>query len=79
MLRKQAVIVGKFFINHERSIVREVLQISRLTVIFKTYHLDTRNSCDSPSECTVQDFVRWARAEASPTEMAFLQYQDMQA
>lgn len=79
MLRKQDVIVGKFFINHERSIVREVLQVSRQIVIFKTYHLDTRNSCDSPSECAVQDFVRWARAEASPTELAFLQYQDIQS
>ena len=79
MLRKRDVTVGKFFVNHERRIAREVLRTSRQTVTFNTYHLDTGNSCGSPSECPVQDFVRWARDEASPTEMAFLQSQDMQA
>ena len=79
MLRKRDVIAGKFYVNNERRIAREVLQTSRETVTFNTYHLDTGNSCGSPSECTVQDFVRWANSEASPTEIAFLQYQDMEA
>jgi len=78
MLRKRDVTVGKFFVNHERRIAREVLHTSRQTVTFKTYHLDTGNSCDSPSECMVQDFMRWAGGEASPAEMAFLQDQGMQ-
>jgi hypothetical protein len=78
MLRKRDVIVGKFYVNNERSIAREVLRTGRETITFNTYHLDTGNSCGSPSECMVQDFVRWANGEASPTEMAFLQDQDME-
>ncbi len=73
MLRKHDVTVGKFYVNNERRIAREVLQTSRQTVKFNTYHLDTGNSCGSPSECTLQDFIRWANDEASPAELAFLQ------
>ena len=79
MLRKRDVIVGKFYVNNERRIAREVLQTSRQTIKFNTYHLDTGNSCGSPSECLVQDFVRWANREASPTELAFLHFQGRQA
>ena len=42
-------------------------------VTFYNYHLDTGNSCGSPSESTVQDFMRWADDEASPAELVFLQ------
>ena len=79
MFRKRNVIVGKFYVNNERRIAREVLQTSRKTVTFNTYHLDTGNSCGSPSECLVQDFVRWASGEASPTELASLQQQGRDA
>lgn len=79
MLRKRDVIAGKFFVNKERRIAREVLQTSRQTVTFNTYHLDTGNSCGSPSECLVEDFVRWANREVSPTELSFLQSQSMDA
>jgi hypothetical protein len=75
MLRKRDVIVGKFYVNKNRRIAREVLQTSGQTVTFNTYHLDTRNSCGSPSECLAEDFVRWANREASPSELAFLQSQ----
>ena len=79
MLRKRDVIVGKFYVNNERRIAREVLRTSPQIVTFSTYHLDTGNSCGSPSECPVQDFVRWANGEASPTELAFLQHQGRDA
>jgi hypothetical protein len=79
MLRKRDLIAGKFFVNKERRIAREVLQTSRQTVTFNTYHLDTGNSCGSPSECLVEDFVRWANREVSPRELAFLQHQSMAA
>jgi len=49
------------------------------TVIFHTYHLDTGYSCGSPSECTRQEFIRWADREATPAEMASLQSQEMEA
>jgi len=75
MLRKRDVIIGKFYVNNEHRIAREVLQTSRQTVTFNTYHLDTGNSCGSPSECLVQDFLRWANGEASPMELASLQRQ----
>ena len=75
MLQKRDVIIGKFYVNYERRIAREVLATSRQTVTFITYHLDTGNSCGSPSECLLQDFIRWANNEASPTELAFLQHQ----
>jgi hypothetical protein len=79
MLRKRDLIAGKFFVNRERRIAREVLRTSRETVTFNTYHLDTGNSCGSPSECLVEDFVRWANREVSPTELVFLQSQSMPA
>ena len=79
MLRKRDVIIGKFYVNNERRIAREVLRTSRQTVTFNTYHLDTGNSCGSPSECLVQDFLRWANSEASPMELAFLERQVMAA
>lgn len=79
MLRKRDVIVGKFYVNNERRIAREVVRTGERTVAFNTYHLDTGNSCGSPSECLVEDFMRWANGEASPTELAFLQYQSMEA
>jgi|WetSurMetagenome_2_1015567.scaffolds.fasta_scaffold1529844_1 hypothetical protein len=73
MLQKKDVIVGKFYVNHGRRIAREVLQTSGKIITFNNYHLDTGNSCGSPSECTVQDFMRWAIDEASPAELSFLQ------
>ncbi len=79
MLRKRDVIVGKYYVNTERKIAREVLRTSNQTILFNTYHLDTGNSCGSPSECAVHDFMRWAKGEASPAELAFLQYRDLEA
>jgi hypothetical protein len=79
MLRKQDVIAGKFYVNQERKIAREVLRTSGQTITFNTYHLDTGNSCGSPSECLVEDFVRWASREVSPRELALLQNQSMAA
>jgi hypothetical protein len=79
MLRKRDVIAGKFYVNQERRIAREVLRTSQQTVTFNTYHLDTGNSCGSPSECLVEDFVRWANCEVSPRELVFLQRQSMAA
>jgi hypothetical protein len=73
MLQKQDVIVGKIYVNQGRGIAREVVRAGEKIVLFNNYHLDTGNSCGSPSECTVQDFVRWANDEASPAELAFLQ------
>jgi hypothetical protein len=73
MLQQQDVIVGKIYVNQGRRIAREVLQAGEKIVLFNNYHLNTGNSCGSPSECTVQDFVRWASDEASPSELAFLQ------
>ncbi len=72
MLQKQDVIVGRIYVNQGRRIAREVLQVGEKIVTFYNYHLDTGNSCGSPSECTLQDFVRWADDEASPAELAFL-------
>ena len=77
MLRKRDMIVGKFYVNKERKIAREVLQTGKQIITFNTYHLDTGNSCGSPSECTVQDFMRWANDEASPAELTFLQDKNM--
>jgi len=79
MIRKQDIIAGKFYVNRERKIAREVLRISPQTITFNTYHMDTGNSCGSPSEGLVEDFVRWASREVSPRELAFLQYQSMAA
>jgi hypothetical protein len=72
MLQKQDVIAGKIYVDQGRRIARQVLQAGEKIVTFYNYHLDTGNSCGSPSECTVQDFVRWASDEVSSAELAFL-------
>jgi len=79
MLRNRDVTVGKCYVNNGRKVAREVTRADEKTVIFNTYHLDTGNSCGSPSECTRQDFTRWADHEATPAEMASLPYQEMDA
>lgn len=78
MLRKRDVQVGRFYVNNGRMIAREVVQTNRQTIFFNTYHLDTGNSCGSPSLCTIQEFTHWAECEASPAEIAHLQYQGME-
>jgi len=78
MLRKRDITAGKFYVNNGRRVAREVLLANGQTIIFNTYHLDTGNSCGVPSECTMQDFTRWADHEASPSEIASVQYMDME-
>jgi hypothetical protein len=79
MLRSRKVTAGKYYVNNARKIIREVLMVNNKTVTFNTYHLDTGNSCGSPSECMILDFIHWADHEATPTEMASLQYLRMEA
>ena len=79
MLPRQAIMVGKYYTNKARKVVREIVSINEKTVGFITYHLDTGNSCGSASECPKAQFIRWADHEASPSEMAKIQYQRMEA
>jgi hypothetical protein len=79
MLRRRDVTVGKCYVNNARKIAREVVSSDREIVSFNTYHLATGNSCGATNECTRDDFIRWADREASPTEMADLQYKEMDA
>jgi hypothetical protein len=79
MLERQTVTVGKCYVNNQRKVAREVVGADLETVRFITYHLDTGNSCGSPSECTRQDFIQWADREASPAEIARLQSKGMDA
>ena len=78
MLRRQAITVGKWYVNNERKIARAVLEADETTVQFNTHHLDSGNSCGSSSECTSQEFVHWADREASATETVSLQKQKME-
>jgi hypothetical protein len=79
MLGRQVITVGKWYVNNSRKIARAVLEADEETVQFNTHHLDSGNSCDSSSECTRQEFARWADREASPAETASLQNQKMEA
>ena len=72
MLRKQNITVGKYYVNNTRRIAREVLRANEHTILFNTYHLNTGNSCGSPSECTRHDFIHWADREATVAESASL-------
>ena len=77
MLPKQAVKVGKCYVNKRGKVAREVLEADEDIVKFYTHHLDTGNSCGSPSECMRQDFLRWADREATSAELARLRYQEL--
>jgi len=79
MLRNRSITAGKCYVNNTRKVAREVLTASDQTIKFNTYHLDTGNSCGSPSECTKPDFIRWADREASPAEMTSLKNQEVDA
>ena len=73
MLHRKDIRAGKCYVNNTRTIAREVLQVSDVIVTFQNYHLDTGNSCGSPSECTTRDFTRWAASEVSITEIVHSQ------
>ena len=79
MLRRQAITVGKWYVNNDRNIARAVLEADEETIQFNTHHLDSGNSCGSSSECTRQAFARWADREASPAEKISLQNQNTEA
>jgi len=79
MSRKRDVTVGKYYVNNKRKVAREVLGANDMTVKFNTYHMDTGNSCGSSSESTRPEFIRWADREATSSEMASLQSQEMEA
>ena len=79
MLRNRNIAVGKYYVNNARRIAREVLGIAVNIVTFHTHHLDTGNSCPSPSECTLRDFLHWADHEATSSEMSHLRYRQMEA
>jgi len=66
-------------VNNKRRVARAVLEANIKTVKFNTHHLDSGNSCGSSSECTRQEFVRWADRETSPAETASLKNQKMEA
>jgi len=79
MLRRRDVTVGKYYVKNGGKVAREVLGTNNQTVKFNTHHLDTGNSCGSPSECTRQDFIHWADREALSAEMDSIQFQEMEA
>ena len=79
MLRNRNVAVGKYYVNNARRIAREVLGIQVNIVTFNTPHLDTVNSCHSPSECTLRDFMHRADHEATSSEVSHLRYRQMEA
>ena len=69
MVRRKDIRTGKCYVNNTRTIAREVIQVNDQVVTFRTYHLDTGNSCGSPSECEARAFARWAESEVSITEI----------
>lgn len=79
MIRKQDLGVGKCYVNYGREVDRAILGVSDKIVTFITYHLDTGKSCDSVSECTRTDFIRWADHEATPAEIAKLESHETEA
>jgi|WetSurMetagenome_2_1015567.scaffolds.fasta_scaffold163285_2 hypothetical protein len=74
MLTGLNVATGRLYVEYARRIMREVVQVTDQKVIFITHHMDTGNSCGSASECKMADFLEWAHHEASPAEIASLQY-----
>jgi hypothetical protein len=69
MVRKKDIRAGKCYVNDARTIAREVVEVRDQVVTFQTYHLDTGNSCGSPSECPTRNFTHWAAYEVPITEI----------
>ena len=78
MLRTRNIRVGRYYVNKARDIAREVLAIDDKIVTFNTHHLDTGNSCQSPSECTIRDFIHWADHGATSSELTSLHNRQME-
>ena len=68
MVRRQDIMVGKWYVNNKRNVARAVVRADEKTIQFNTHHLNSGNSCGSPSECTRLEFIRWADREASVAE-----------
>ena len=79
MIRGRNITVGKYYINNRRRIAREVLKVYDNTIMFITHHLDTGNTCGLPSICMKKDLINWADREATPAELASLQYRRAEA
>jgi len=79
VLRGQVITVGKWYVNNKRRIARAVLDAGPRIIKFNTHHLNSGNSCHVSSECTRQEFARWADREASASETTSLQNQKLEA
>ena len=79
MLRAGKVAVGKYYVDSNRRIARQVLGISDNTILFNTYHLDTGNSTGYPSECLKSDFRHWADHVATQMEINILHIHQLEA
>ena len=77
MSRSQKVIAGKYYVDHARNIVREVLDVRDNAVVFITYHLDTGASTGNPNMCMKTSFTHWAHHEATQAEIFNLQHRKM--
>ena len=77
MIQIRKVAAGKYYIDSNRNIAREVLEVKDDAVFFITYHLDTGASTGYPNMCMKQSFTHWADHEATLAEISNLQHRLM--
>ena len=77
MIQIRKVAAGKYYIDSNRNIAREVLEVKDDAVFFITYHLDTGASTGNPNMCMKTSFTHWAHHEATQAEIFDLQHRRM--
>jgi hypothetical protein len=79
MLPRRELNVGKSYVNENERIAREVIELSRMSVSYATYDLNTGKLCGASRRCMKRTLIQWADREATREEMANLQHHEADA
>ena len=79
MLPRRELNVGKSYVNENEGIAREVVELDRTTVKYKTYLLGTGKTYGASRVCEKKAFIRWADREATHGETSNLQHHEVDA
>ncbi|MBC7876400.1 MAG: hypothetical protein H7Y59_04445 [Anaerolineales bacterium] len=79
MLPRRELNAGKSYVNENEWIAREVVELERKIVKYKTYDLTTGKLCGATQECSKPNFIYWADREATNEEVKNLQHDEADA
>ena len=72
MLPRRELNVGKSYVNENERTAREVVELTRMTVKYIAYDLNTGKLCGASHTCRKKALIQWADREATKEETASL-------